>query len=50
MPIKEIIDIRILPALAISRLGSSPHPMDNFEWKFQTESAIGKLFLQKPFI
>src|SRR6516164_7944326 len=33
MPIKDIIEIRILPALAISRLGSSPQPMDNFEWE-----------------
>ena len=30
MPVQDIIEIRILPAFAIARLGSSPSPMDNY--------------------
>jgi hypothetical protein len=33
MPFKDIFEIRILPALAIARLGSSPDPMDNYDWE-----------------
>jgi|HubBroStandDraft_3_1064219.scaffolds.fasta_scaffold21157_2 hypothetical protein len=32
MAIHDIHEIRILPAFAIARLGSSPEPMDNYDW------------------
>lgn len=31
MPVSDIKELRILPPLAIGRLGSSPEPMDNYE-------------------
>ncbi|MEE8583509.1 MAG: hypothetical protein V3T83_01525 [Acidobacteriota bacterium] len=31
MPVSDIREIRILPPLAIARLGSSPQPMDNYD-------------------
>src|SRR5579863_10343540 len=33
MAIHDIYEIRILPAFAIARLGSSPEPMDNYDWE-----------------
>jgi hypothetical protein len=62
MRIKDIIEIRILPALAIGRLGSSPDPMDNYEWElsdlvgyrklvpadsFQVDLKTGRILSQK---
>ncbi len=43
MRIKDIIEIRILPALAIGRLGSSPEPMDNYEWDLPDPVGYRKL-------
>jgi hypothetical protein len=31
---KEFVELRILPAFAIARLGSSPSPMDNYEFEY----------------
>jgi hypothetical protein len=36
----SILELRILPPLAIARLGSSPHPLENFELK-ETEGGLG---------
>ena len=43
MPIKDIFDISILPGLAIARLGSSPDPMDNFEWEITDSVGYRKI-------
>jgi hypothetical protein len=42
MPITDIKELRILPSLAIGRLGSSPEPMDNYD----VEEREGKEFRQ----
>src|SRR5579862_1697024 len=49
MPVKDIIEIRILPALAISRLGSSPQPMDNFEWEIPDRVGYRKIIPAETF-
>src|SRR5687768_9650644 len=42
MSITDIKELRILPSLAIGRLGSSPDPMDNYD----VEERVGKDFRQ----
>ncbi len=49
MPVKDIIEIRILPALAISRLGSSPQPMDNFDWEIPDRVGYRKIIPAETF-
>jgi hypothetical protein len=49
MPIKDIYEIRILPAFAIGRLGSSPEPMDNYEWEFPDTIGYRKLVPAETF-
>ena len=43
MAIHDILELRILPAFAIARLGSSPEPMDNYEWEFPDRVGYRKL-------
>ncbi len=43
MRIKDIIEIRILPAFAIGRLGSSSQPMDNYTWEIPDSVGFRKL-------
>jgi len=43
MPIKDIYEIRILPAFAIARLGSSSQPMDNYDWEIPDSVGYRKL-------
>jgi hypothetical protein len=43
MPITDIIEIRILPAFAIARMGSSPEPMDNYDWEVTDRVGFRKL-------
>lgn len=35
MPIRNLVELRILPSLALARLGSSPEPQDNYELRAQ---------------
>jgi hypothetical protein len=49
MPIKDIFEIRILPALAIARLGSSPEPMDNYEWEIPDRVGYRKIVPAETF-
>lgn len=42
MPVTDIKELRILPSLAIGRMGSSPDPMDNYD----VEERAGKEFRQ----
>jgi len=50
MRIKDIIEIRILPAFAIGRLGSSPEPMDNYEWDLPDPVGYRKLVPAETFL
>jgi hypothetical protein len=43
MPVKDIFDICILPPFAIGRMGSSPDPMDNFDWEIRDSVGFRKL-------
>jgi hypothetical protein len=49
MPIKDIFEIRILPALAIARLGSSPEPMDNYDWEIPDRVGYRKIVPAETF-
>jgi hypothetical protein len=49
MPAKKIFDISILPAFAIARLGSSPDPMDNYDWEITDRVGFRKLLPAETF-
>lgn len=37
----SILELRILPPLAIARLGAAPHPMDNYDVELHPEDPLG---------
>jgi hypothetical protein len=49
MAIHDIHEIRILPAFAIARLGSSPEPMDNYDWEIPDPVGYRKLIPAETF-
>jgi hypothetical protein len=46
---KQISEIRILPAFAIARLGSSPDPMDNYDWEIPDRVGYRKIIPAETF-
>ena len=46
---KQISEIRILPAFAIARLGSSPDPMDNYDWEIPNRVGFRKIIAAETF-
>jgi hypothetical protein len=49
MAVKDIFEIRILPAFAIARLGSSPDPMDNYDWDIPDKVGYRKIVPAETF-
>ena len=49
MAVKNIFEIRILPAFAIARLGSSPEPMDNYDWEIPDRVGYRKIVPAETF-
>jgi hypothetical protein len=47
--LKSIFEIRILPAFAIARLGSSPDPMDNYDWEIPDRVGYRKIVPAETF-
>ncbi|MCG8404832.1 MAG: hypothetical protein MI923_06500 [Phycisphaerales bacterium] len=47
---REIKEIRILPPMAIARLGSSPEPMDNYDLKLPDDAGTREILPAETFI